>query len=68
MSSTDANMTYFASGYIGRSITQTRKCSDCKCLLLADSTQENEILLSNHLPVEYKQLFDTADRGRLCSL
>ena len=65
LSSTDANVAYFVSGYIGRSISRRRKCSECKQLLLAD--KENEIRVEDHLPEECQKLFNDADRGGLAA-
>ena len=59
----DANVTYFVSGCIGRSICRRRKCTDCKILLLADSEKEEKI--EEYIPKEYLSLFDDANRGGL---
>lgn len=63
LSPTDANLTYFVSGCIGRSICRRRKCSECKHLLLAH--QDNELSVSDHLLEGCKNLFEDADRGGL---
>ena len=63
LSPTVANLTYFVSGCIGRSICRRRKCSECKHLLLSDKS--NELSVDDHLPEGCKKLFKDADRGGL---
>ena len=63
MRESDANVTFFVSGYIGRSIGRRRKCEACKDILLVD--RDNEIFLSDYVPQDYTKLFDDADRGSL---
>ena len=58
----DANLAFYVSGYIARSITRRRKCSSCKSMLM-----KNEDAPS--LPVcdseDHSKLFEMADRGGL---
>ena len=63
MCESDANVTFFVSGCIGRSIGCRRKCAACKDILLVD--RDNEIFLSDYVPQDYMKLFDDADRGSL---
>ena len=63
ISPTDANLTYFVSGCIGRSICRRKKCSEYKHLLLSD--KNNELSVDDHLPEGCKKLFKHADRGGL---
>ena len=63
MCESDANVTFFVSGYIGRSVGRRRKCKACKDILLVD--HDNEIFLSDYVPQDYMKLFDDADRGSL---
>ena len=50
----DANVTYFVSGYIGRSICRRRICTDCKIFWLADNEKEEKI--EEYIPKEYLSL------------
>ena len=52
----DANVTYFVSGYIARSICRCRKCLACKTQLL--DHEEREERIEEFIPDEYKTLFD----------
>ena len=63
LSIVDANVTYFVSGYIARSICRRRKCLGCRTQLLAH--EEREEPTEEFIPDEYMALFDDADRGRL---
>ena len=58
----DANITYYVSGYVGRSISRRRKCSSCKELLIAG---DDSFSIHHYLPDEYKQLFENVNRGGL---
>ena len=60
----DANVVYFVSGYIGRSISRRRRCAACSNLLLltAESPQ-----VEDNVPPEYSRLFASANRGGLKS-
>ena len=58
----DANITYYVSGYVGRSISFCRKCSSCKELLIAG---EDSFLIHHYLSDEYKQLFENINCGGL---
>ena len=51
----DAYITFFVNGYIGRSIGHRRKCAACKDILLVD--RDNEIFLSDYVPRDYIKLF-----------
>ena len=62
LSEADANVTYFVSGYIGRSICRRRRCSACKDLLVAN---EETPQLHKSVPEEHAQPFEMADRGGL---
>lgn len=63
MEESDANVTFFVSGYISRSISRRRKCSACKEMLITQTDREIQI----SIPPEHKQLFEMADRGGLSS-
>ena len=58
----DANVTYYVSGYVGRSISFRRKCSSCKEFLIAG---DDYFSIHHYLPDEYKQLFKNINRGGL---
>ena len=58
----DANITYYVSGYVGRSISWCRKCSSCKELLIAG---DDSFSIHHYLPDEYKQLFENVNFGGL---
>ena len=62
LSLNDANITFFVSGYIGRSIYRQNKCSDCKRLLIASGEVPQ---LHTCVPPEHAELFKIADRGGL---
>ena len=58
----DANITYYVSGYVGRSISFRLKCSFCKELLIAG---DDSFSIHHYLPDEYKQLFENVNCGGL---
>ena len=58
----DANITYYVSGYIGRSVSFCRKCSSCKDLLIAG---DDSFSIHHYLPDKYKQLFENISHGGL---
>jgi len=60
MSIEDANVAYFVSGYIGRTICRRRKCGNCKLLLLANNKKIEKI--ENWICKEYMTLFAEANR------
>ena len=62
LSDNDANVAFFVSGYIGRSISRQRKCAACKELLVDAKEPCN---INDSLPEDHKQLFLLADRGGL---
>ena len=62
LSENDANVTFFVSGYIARSVSCRRKCSDCKRLLVASGDVPE---LPTCVPPEHARLFEIADRGGL---
>ena len=45
----DANITYYVSGYVGRSISFQHKCSFCKKLLIAG---DDSFSINHYLPDE----------------
>ena len=47
LSTDDANVAYFVSGYIGCSISQRRKCLSCKILLI-ESNSTKQLEIANH--------------------
>ena len=51
----DANVTYYVSSYVARSILHCCKHSSCELLLIAD---DDSFLIHNYLPDIYKQLFE----------
>ena len=57
-----ANITYYVSGYVGRSISCCCKCSLCKELLIAG---DNFFSIHHYLTNEYKQLFENINHGGL---
>ena len=58
----DANITYYVSGYFGKSISFHCKCSSCKELLI---TGDDSFSIYHYLPDEYKQLFENINRRSL---
>ena len=58
----DANIMYYVSGYVGKSISCWRKCSSCKELLIAS---DDSFSIHHYLPDEYKQLFENVNCGGL---
>ena len=58
----DANVSYYVSGYIGRSIARRRKCSACKHLLIKDDDLPQ---LADSVRLEHAHLFEMADHGGL---
>ena len=58
----DANITYYVSGYVGRSISFQHKCSSCKKLLIAG---DDSFSIHHYLPDEYKQMFENVQCGGL---
>ena len=58
----DANITYYVSGYVSRSISYRRKCASCKELLIAG---DDSFSIHHYLPDEYKQLFENVNCGGL---
>ena len=56
----DTNITYYVSGYVGRSISRCQKCSSCKELLIAS---DNFFSIYHYLPDEYRQLFENINCG-----
>ena len=61
LSCTDANITYFIGGYVGRSISNRRRCCLCRDMLIASDCSNTHA----HLPNQYTHLLEMADRGRL---
>ena len=61
-SQSDAAVTYFVAGYIGRCIVKRRKCSACKEILIMSDESPS---LQDCLPEEYKSLFEMANRRGL---
>ena len=64
ISDTDLNVTYFVSGFIGRSISHRRRCSACKEILVQSGKQPELDVMK---PEEHRQLFAIADRGGLAA-
>ena len=62
LSDADANITYFVSGYIGRSVSRRRGCLCCKHLLVKSHDAPN---VQDCVPEEHKKLFEVANRGGL---
>ena len=62
LSCIDANITFFVSGYVGRSVSRRRKCSFCKEMLVKG---HDPTPIYDFLPEEYTHLFDIADRSGL---
>lgn len=61
-SHSEAAVTYFVSGYIGRSVSRLRKCSSCRDLLVASNDCPE---LQQSVPEEHRKIFEMADRGGL---
>ena len=61
----DANITYYMSGYVGRSISCHRKCFSFKELLVAG---DDFFSIQHYLPDEYKLLFENVNCGGLLQL
>lgn len=64
MPEADANVAFFVSGYVARSIVRRRKCSCCSKLLVKniDSAEEQ---LEMSISGNYRELFEMANRGGL---
>ena len=62
LSCIDANITFFVSGYVGRSVSRRPKFSFCKEMLVKG---HEPTPIYDFLPEEYTHLFDIADRGGL---
>ena len=62
MPQADAAVTYYVSGYIGRSISLRRKCSGCTQLVVGSTDMPN---IQENVPEEHRELFEMADRGGL---
>ena len=60
MPDSDAAVSFYVGGYIGRSISRRRKCSSCKDLLV-----QSNYVPSLIIPEKHKELVQTADRGGL---
>ena len=56
----DADITYYVSGYVGRSISFQHKCSSCNKLLIAG---DDSFSIHHYLPDEYKQMFENVNCG-----
>ena len=66
MPEADANVAFFVSGYIARSIARRRKCSCCCKLLIKNIDSIKEPLeISGEICGNYKELFEMANRGGL---
>lgn len=63
MSESDANIAYFVSGYIARSIVRQRKCRACSVLLVARNDVASKI--TDFVPENHKTVFEMANRGGL---
>lgn len=71
VSSSDANISFFIAGYIGRSIYKSNSCLSCKDFLIAaDFTHvrvaDSEITAIT-LSDDFRQIFEMANRGGLSS-
>ena len=62
LSCIDANITFFVSGYVGKSVSRRPKCLFCKEMLVKG---HDPTPMYDFLPEEYTHLFDIADRGGL---
>ena len=62
VSESDTNITYFVSGYIGRSVTRRRKCGACKEQLLNAARTFD---LPDSASQEHADLYEMVDRGGL---
>ena len=62
LSESDANIAFFVSGYIGRSICRRRRCFSCKALLVVTDDPPSIPVCENE---EHAKLFEMADRGGL---
>ena len=58
----DANIIYYVSGYVGKSISCRCKYSSCKELLIAG---DDSFSIHHYPPDEYKQLFENVNCGSL---
>ena len=59
LSNTNAIVTYFVSGYVGRSVSFRRKSPSCKSLLISGHT------LHECAAKDYKRCFENGNRGGL---
>lgn len=64
LSYSDANISYFVGGYIGRSISRQNRCVHCKEILVGDNVVNSEDDFSD-MSQEFRLLFELADRGGL---
>ena len=62
LSDSDAAVSYYVSGYIGRAISRRRHCLECKNILVL-SNDDPELVGS--IPDKYKTVLQVADRGGL---
>ena len=58
----DANITYYVTGYVGKSTSFRCKYSSCEELLIAG---DDSFLIHHYLPDENKQLFENGNCGDL---
>lgn len=63
-SSTEANITYYVSGYIGRSIVHSVRCEHCRSLLI-EPEQLEPLELDETLDIQSSTLLDSINRGGL---
>jgi hypothetical protein len=65
-SASDANIIYYISGYIARSVFRITKCEHCKeALSCAEDIQPPTLELDDSLPYEAQTFFDRVNRGGL---
>jgi len=62
MPQSDAAVTYYVSGYIGRSISRRRKCTACTEMLV---NSVNVPDIHENVPEQHRELFEMVDRGSL---
>ena len=62
ISENDANVAFYVSGYIARSITRRRKCSHCKAMLMKSEDAPPLPLCQSE---DHAKLFEMANRGGL---
>ena len=65
LSSSDANVSFFIAGYIGRSISKQNHCSDCKYLLISGVFVDDDRASSLDIHEDVRHIYEMANQGGL---